>query len=113
MEPETTEFCYQYIDTNQPAFDVISGNVTQCALTKTGVGAGVFAKVAGSYQTNNFVMTSNGASVETDTLGTIPVVNQLRIGSNATGTVDLNGYIKSLSYYPIALTSAQLQAVTA
>ena len=102
-----------YGATNQPAFDVVSGGATQCALTKTAVGAGVFAKVAASYQTNSFAMTANGASVETDTLGTIPVVNQLRIGSNATGTVDLNGYIRSLSYYPIALTSAQLQAVTA
>jgi hypothetical protein len=97
---------------NQPSFDVITGNVTQCSLSKPNIGAGIFAKVSGSYQTNNFAMTTNGAAVETDTSGTIPVVNQLRIGSNAAGNVDLNGYIKRLTYYNQALTADNLTAVT-
>jgi hypothetical protein len=100
-----------YGGANQPAFDVVSGNATQCALTKTGVGAGVFAKVAGSYQTNSFIMTANGAAVETDVSGVVPVVNQLTIGASI-GNIYTNGYIRRLTYYPQALTSANLQAIT-
>jgi hypothetical protein len=63
-----------------------------------------------SYKTNDCLVTLNGASPTADTTVILPVVNTLRIGA-IVGTAG-NGYIKRLTYYPQALTSANLQAVT-
>jgi hypothetical protein len=70
------------------------------------------SKVAISYKVNDFAQSTNGAAVGTDTSGGVPVVNRLSIGVTSTDTNRLNGYIKSLSYYPARLTNAQLQAIT-
>jgi hypothetical protein len=69
------------------------------------------AKVAGAYKVNDFSVSINGAAVLTDTSGTVPVVSQMQIGNLITGR-DMSGYIKRITYYPQALTSANLQAVT-
>ena len=75
--------------------------------------AGVFHKFASSYKTDNFAASGNGRPVLTDTSGNVPLLAEiLRIG-NYNGTTNfLNGYIKRLTYYPQALTSANLQAIT-
>jgi hypothetical protein len=67
-----------------------------------------------SYKFNDFIGVVNGGSAQTDTSGVIPVVDRLGIGSfqgTSTGSF-WNGYIKRLTYYNQALTSANLQAVT-
>ncbi len=102
-----------YGGSNQPALDVVSGGATQCAITKTGVGTSVSEKVDGAYKTNDFALTADGAAVSVDTQGVLPLVNQLRIGANATGTVSINGTIKKIAYYPARLPDAVLQAMTA
>jgi hypothetical protein len=68
-------------------------------------------KAAVSYAFNDYKGCLNGGSVSTDTTALVPVVNTLTIGSTV-GTV-FSGYYKRLTYYPQALTSANLQAVTA
>lgn len=68
-------------------------------------------KVAVSYAVNDYKGCLNGGAVSTDTTALVPVLNTLTIGATV-GTV-FSGYYKSIQYYPIALTSAQLQAVTA
>jgi roadblock/LC7 domain-containing protein len=60
--------------------------------------------VAMSYKFNDFALSLNGGAVTTDTTGTVPVVTQLAFATNE--------YIRRFTYYPQALTSANLQAVT-
>jgi len=60
--------------------------------------------VAMSYKFNDFALSLNGGAVATDTTGTVPVVTQLAFATNE--------YIRRFTYYPQALTSANLQAIT-
>jgi hypothetical protein len=67
-------------------------------------------KIAFEYKTDDFSAVINGGTVGTDTSGTLPVVDRMNIGLY--GAVTYNGYIKRLTYYPQALTAANLQAIT-
>ena len=91
-----------------PAF-IFTGGAAQTAFSNvTFVGDD---KEALSYAANNVLLSANGAAVQTDTTVVLPVVDRLRIRNNS--AAPSSGYVKSIQYYPIALTSAQLQAVTA
>lgn len=68
-----------------------------------------YSRLAYSYKVNEFSATRNASTVTTDTAGGVAAVNKLEIGIYDDV---LNGYIKKLAYYPIAVTSAQLQALT-
>jgi hypothetical protein len=80
--------------------------------------------VAGSYtenvttnfamalQANNFAASANGSAVTTDTSGTLPTFNRMDLGSFTAGQT-FNGHIRSIRYYPVRLSDAQLQALTA
>jgi hypothetical protein len=63
-------------------------------------------------ETNNFAVTASAVAPQTDNSGLMPAVNRMNIGSNFSSTEQLNGWIKKLAYYPQAVTSAQLQALT-
>jgi hypothetical protein len=94
-------------------FFVVNGGVAQATLVSGTDVANVSSKNAGVYQQDNFLCCKNGATVSSDSSGTIPTVNRIYIGANADGTgAYLNGRIKKLAYYPQTLTSAQLQALT-
>ena len=95
-------------------FVVTIGGVAQCDLYATGYQTtNTFYKVIGAYKQNNFSATSNGGTVLTDTTGNVPSgMGILTIGATTTNGAPLNGTIKKLSYYPIALTSANLIALT-
>lgn len=62
--------------------------------------------------TNDFATSSSGAAAITDTSGSITdfSCNTLQIG---VGTTQLNGHIARIAYYPIKLSTSQLQALTA
>jgi hypothetical protein len=64
-------------------------------------------KMSGSYNVNDVKAAINGASFLTDTVALIPVVDTLMLSKN-----NSNGYIKRITNYPQALTSANLQAIT-
>jgi hypothetical protein len=63
-------------------------------------------------ETNNFAVTASAVVPQTDNSGLMPAVDRMNIGSNYSSTEQLNGWLKKLSYYPQAVTSAQLQALT-
>jgi hypothetical protein len=63
-------------------------------------------------RTDDIAFVRNGGAVLTDTSAVIPVVNRLRLGSDGDGSFILNGYLRRISYYPLRLTNAQLQALT-
>ena len=69
-------------------------------------------KVAAVYKKDDFAISVNGASVSTDTSGNVPIsIIEINIGALQNG-FHLNGYIKSIQYYPRRLTNAQLQDLT-
>ena len=72
-----------------------------------------FGKGATAYKVNDFGFSWNGAAALTDTSTTLPTVLKLDIGNNGgLASQWLNGHIRKLSYYPLRLTDAQLQALT-
>jgi hypothetical protein len=73
---------------------------------------GSVAKLIAGYKENDFSATINGASVTTDTSGTVPPASSLRIGSNAIATGQPGGHIRKIAYYPKRLTNALLEQLT-
>jgi hypothetical protein len=71
----------------------------------------VTRRTAGAYKVNDFAVSTNGGTVATDTLGTIPTVDRLRLGERVTGN-NLNGYLRRITYYPRRLSNAELQTIT-
>jgi hypothetical protein len=84
-------------------------------------GAGVIADMSGgatplfavSYKTSEYRMATNNTLGSTSTNASmIPSLNTLTIANFPSGSFPLNGTIKKIAYYPIAVTSTQLQALT-
>jgi hypothetical protein len=96
------------------AMNVVAGGTTYVSSLTSGaaMAQGAASKVSISYKVDDFAQSTNGATVGTDTSGVVSVVNRLSIGVTSTDTNRLNGYIKRLTYYPQALTAANLQAIT-
>ena len=73
-------------------------------------------KFAMAFAENDFATSANGASVDTDTSGTVPSgISVLGIGyfyPNLPSSNLINGHIKSIKYYPRRLTNTQLQELT-
>jgi hypothetical protein len=69
-------------------------------------------KNAIAYKLNDFARSASGATVGTDTSGTIPTVTQLNIGKNSSNVEQPNGTIRRIAYYQTRLTNAQLQSLT-
>jgi hypothetical protein len=72
-------------------------------------------KVILSLSTNNSNAACNGVAGTVDTVCTMPSnVTRLDIGSwvSVNGAQPLNGHIRKLSYYPVALSSSNLVALT-
>lgn len=94
---------------------VVDGGVEQVNLTLlSGAGtANTLYKTAFAYKSNDFAACMNGGTVQTDSSGSLPTVNQLTLGALATGTEFLNGNLLALMYWPKRLTNAELQGITA
>lgn len=74
-------------------------------------------KGAVAYATNNAIGAAAGALGTVDTSVVVPTVDALQLGAirstTSSATVFLNGHIRSIRYYPVRLSDAQLQALTA
>lgn len=92
--------------------EIVTGGVAQASLQQAGVSVGVKRKAALGYAKDSFVSSADGSASVSDTSGTVPNVKQLRLGKILSGG-QLNGHIRSLKYYPKALSSTELQAMTA
>jgi hypothetical protein len=69
--------------------------------------------MAFAYRDNDVALSSNGGAALTDTLATVPTVNQLGVGGFTPTAAYLNGHIRQIAYYNTRLTNATLQALTA
>lgn len=109
---ETEKMTARYYAAGNWFFDVYSGGgATQASLDTGSATANAPFKIAGSYALNAFAACRNGGAVISDSSGTPPTVNRLVIGCDGVQRA-ANAPISRLRYYPVALTNAQLQALT-
>jgi hypothetical protein len=107
-----------YIDgsndaTTLPFYGVYVAGAAQAALSFAAATQNATHKMGAAYQANDFAGSVDGASVVTDTSGTLPTVNRLSIGSSGTAaTAFANGHIRRITYYPFRASNNQLQQVT-
>lgn len=98
--------------TVSPVFSVTTGSVIQAYLSSLTIAPTNVSKIAGAYETDGFARSVNGTTATTDSLGTVPAVNRLLLGSGLVGVGELNGYIRSFKYYPTRLSNSKLQLLT-
>jgi hypothetical protein len=63
------------------------------------------------FKFNDFASSANGSNIQTDTVGSLPTVNTLRIGLDTSGRI-LNGVLSKLAFYPKRLPNTELQGIT-
>jgi hypothetical protein len=68
--------------------------------------------IAASYQQNNFAAARNGVLGPSDTLGNLPTVDTLKIGTNFNNGAAFSGHIRRLVYWGQRLPNNVLQAIT-
>lgn len=107
----TNNQLYVARNTTASSFSIGTGGASQGFLVNGILVAGVANKVCGGYKLNDFGLSANAAAVAVDTVGTVPTVSRLTIGSSSSGAVAfLNGHMQKISFYPQKLTSAEIQA---
>ena len=62
---------------------------------------------------SNMALSQNGATPATNASAASVSISSLDIGCNLAATLFLNGHIRSIDYYPVRLSDAQSQALTA
>jgi hypothetical protein len=96
-----------------PFYGVSVAGAAQVAISFASATQNATHKMGAAYQANDFAGSVDGASVVTDTSGTLPTVNRLSIGSSGTAaTAFANGHIRRVTYYPFRASNNQLQALT-
>ena len=95
-------------------FIVTDGGVTQASVAGPTPVANTPFKIAGAYQVNNFRAATNGILGTADTSGIVPTgMTEVSFTTSFGPTANAaNGHIRKVAYYPLAVTSAQLQALT-
>ena len=103
----------RYDSGTQSQLSVTDGGVSQASIALSGYSSlnAQYTRAA-SYKLNSFAQSINGATATVLTAGTVPTVDRMHLGSKFDGIVQLNGHIRSLTYYPKSLTSAELQALS-
>jgi hypothetical protein len=94
---------------NMAAFVMIS-NVGQASLVNTV--SSQPTKTALAFKTDDFALTTNGGTIATDSLGTLPAATSIRVGARADGGQAANGHIRKIAYWPKRLSDALLQQLT-
>jgi hypothetical protein len=93
---------------------VTDGGVSQAVLSApNAITANTTIKTAFAYAVNDFAFVRDAGVVQTDTSGTLPTVDRLYVGANSVGGGQWTGYLRRITYYPVRLTNAQLQNLTA
>jgi hypothetical protein len=89
---------------------VTTGGVNQ-ATFPLAINSGANNKAALAYATNDFNAGVNGVSGTNDTVGTVPVVDRLSIGSVLNAEPSCS-YVRRLTYWPTRLGNEVLQTIT-
>lgn len=92
---------------------VTDGGVAQATLSPSGaITANSVIKYGFAYSANSFAAVRNDGTVVTDASGTLPTVNRLYIGADATGGGQWNGWMRKIVYYPSRLPDSILKNTT-
>lgn len=105
----------RYTGTNNLLAATNANSVTQFGLTSSNVFSSSPSeiKTGFSYKSGAFASCANGGTLQTASSGIIPTsFTQINIGSYPTGARWWDGSIKRITYYPFAITNAQLQGLT-
>jgi len=94
-----------------PLFKVTDGGSEVVAIDAGTVVANTAFKLAGAYKLNDFASSINGGAAVTDTSGTIPTVDRMRIGVGQGGNT-MCGCISAIRYFKKRVADAKLQALT-
>lgn len=103
----------RYSSGGQAQFSVNSSGVNQVSLAPAGYsGMGAYKRTV-TYGSAGFQQTINGVIPNPGVFtGTIPVLTLAFVGCEQGTRNFINGHVRSLSYYPKRLTSAELQALS-
>ena len=85
----------------------VSANPANIAATKTGF------KAALAYKQSDAAASAGGSAVTTSSPTSMVAHTAAYLGANAAGGLQINGHIRTITYYSSRLTNAQLQALTA
>ena len=86
---------------------------TDTAFINAGTWLAANTKIAAVYKNNDYAASLNGAASAVDTaVDLFTSMTQANIGSNQANLESLNGTIKRLTYWPVRLANATLQAIT-
>jgi|SRR5690625_1046887 len=96
-----------YGPTGGPAAQFVTGGVAKTLGTRAASG-----KVAVSYSPSGAAVCVNGGAVVERSDIVMPPVSALRIGARYDGEFQFNGHLRSITYYPKALSTEQLQELT-
>lgn len=96
---------------NKLYYAITTNNVGQTDIGISNLQQSANHKIAAAYGPTACLAAVNGVNCGTDTTNIIPTVTNLNIGSGPYG-IDTQLYIKKIMYYPVALTMAELQAIT-
>jgi hypothetical protein len=94
---------------NLVVYNILTGGVAQFGGTATPLPLNLLNKSILSYQANDFAGSLNGSTPTTASSGSVPVVNQLAIGSYNSGNFQSNGWIQSIQYFNARLNNSQIK----
>lgn len=94
-------------------FFVVDGGNGQANINAGSAVVGSTNKAAAAYKANDFAVSVNNSAAQVDTSGTVPSVSIMYVGSLLNSTEPLNGWVRSIKYFPRRLTNTELQALTA
>jgi hypothetical protein len=100
------------ISSNVQRFQVSDGGASQVALSEN-ITNNTAYKAAMAWAANDFALSQDGLTVQTDVAGTLPTVTRLRFGYNASGVSQMNGHIRRFDYWPSRLSNGFLQSASA
>jgi hypothetical protein len=102
-----------FLTSTLAGYEVATGGVAQVGMYPN-AGNSLTRRLATSFKFNDFAASVNGGIINADTSGTIPTIDQLRIGARtgAGGTSSLFGTIRRLVYWGQRLPNNVLQAIT-
>ena len=93
-------------ESSVPRFFVAKDSVVQAQISSSASSINTLNRLAASYKLDEFQISSNGASITTDTSGTPPPsVNRMNVGRNQDNLLHLNGHLKRLIYWPVSSDS--------
>ena len=102
-----------YLYTNFAGEEVVTASSAVANVTRTLWTQNSPFKFGYVYAANDFIASLNGALSSADTVGAVPTVNRLSLGSNNAVGGPLNGHIRQIAYYNTRLPNTQLQTLTA